>query len=231
MDPDTVDDFRNRNGPNLLPFSLPSFSAPSPGWVAPPAPTDVYNGHILKDFNHQDSTAVNIHQFCSRWPPHRTPMTYCNWISVNRDTVSKATQDDRIKALKSDFQALLEHGNNFVTVDSLDQIACQNHVVSGKWLLFSDSTALGELWENVVRLVCLTRRKGCVKVSPNKGYDRYVICVYVDDYTDLDDVNDLRDSLRKIGVTWPIGFKMDAYTHLGIYGGNPWQMRPNRYWE
>ncbi|KAK0460164.1 translation initiation factor eIF 4e-like domain-containing protein [Desarmillaria tabescens] len=231
MDPDTVGDSSNINGPNIFSYTAPNFSAPLSGWVAAPTPSDGYNGHIVKDFNEETSTDENIHQYCSRWPPHRTPVTYCNWISVNRDTVPKAAQENQVDALKSSFQALLARGNKFITVDSLDQIACESNVVSGKWLIFSDSRGLGEFWEDVVRLVCLFRRKGCAKVSPNKGHDRYVICIYADDYTDLEDVNALRDGLRRIGVTWKIGFKMDAYTHLGIYGKNAWGIRPNRYWQ
>lgn len=131
--------------------------------------------------------------------------------------------------LQSSFQTLVSC--NKVTVDALDQIACEHDVVSGKWLIFVSSDAVDGLWEKVVRLVCMVRKGGCAKVTPNKGIGTYLICVYVEDYTNIEDMLSLREALRGIGVGWKIGFKMDAYTHLGIYSKNEWGIRPNRHYS
>ena len=85
------------------------------------------------------------------------------------------------------------------------------------------------LWGNLVYHLCRTSE------IFYKGIDvegeRHVICVYADDYTDLEEVNGLRVALKAIGVKRQIGFKPDAYTHLGIYKENPWNIRPSRYLE
>lgn len=61
-----------------------------------------------------------------------------------------------------------------------------------------------------------------------------MVCVYVDDFTDEEDVSELRRMLRACaGVEWKIGFKHmhDAYTILGIYSQNRWGIMPSRYFD
>ena len=88
-----------------------------------------------------------------------------------------------------------------------------------QWMIFEESDKIDILWGNLVYYLCVERQKG----------ERHVICVYADDYTDLEEVNGLRLALKAISVK--IGFKRDAYTHLGIYKENPWNIRPSRYLE
>ena len=56
--------------------------------------------------------------------------------------------------------------------------------------------------------------------NARKGRERHIICGYVDDYTDLEQVNGLRKVLKEIRGDRRIGFRPDAYTHLGIYVEN-----------
>lgn len=71
-------------------------------------------------------------------------------------------------------------------------------------------------------------RRGSSRGQSREG--QHVICVYVSNYLDLEDVDELRRLLREEGgVRWKIGFKPDVYTYLGIYAGNPWGIRPSRY--
>jgi len=118
-----------------------------------------------------------------------------------------------------------------VTVEEIDRIAVAHGVLSGKWMIYTDTRRVDHLWKKVVRLLCVDLKRGSVKVSPKKEEgDSHVICVYVDDYSNMEEVDWLRDALRRTaGVFWKIGFKPDAYTHLGIYAKNPWGVRPSRY--
>jgi hypothetical protein len=116
-----------------------------------------------------------------------------------------------------------------VTVDEIDRIAVTHGVLSGKWMIYTDTRRIDQLWGKVVSLLCVDLKRGSMKVSPKKEGDSHVICVYVDDYSNMEEVNRLRDALRTAGVFWKIGFKPDAYTHLGIYARNQWGIRPSRY--
>jgi len=91
----------------------------------------------------------------------------------------------------------------------------------GKWLLFENKERIDELW----RIVSSETIKGQLGVSakvstflnPNTTKS-YMICVYTADYTNLDDVNQVRQQLRELGITQKIPYKTDSATIKGIYG-------------
>ena len=205
-------------------------STKSPGkksnWVkAPKSPEE-----LSSTWTTDNCTDKNLIQYLSRWPPSRTPAIYGPWISVDRDGTNPttATPPD-IKGLSASFQALALSGT--VTTETLDEISKKHNVITGKWMIFEEQDKIDMLWGKVVYHLCVERQKGYAKVSTWKKGERHVICIYVDDYTNLEEVNGLRKALRAIGVNKPIGFKPDAYTHLGIYKENAWKIRPSRYLE
>lgn len=199
--------------------------------VAAPDPSDVVHegdaALIVTIWDESNSTVENINAFLTRWPPSRTPSDYCNWIAVDRGGHQRALPD--IAGLTASFESLKSSEN--VTVDEIDRIAAAHGVLSGKWLIYAEPEEIDELWGDVVRLLCLVLKKGSMKVSPKQEGEPHVICIYADDYRNATDVGALRDSLRSVGVEWRIGFKPDAYTHLGIYARNPWHIRPSRYFS
>jgi Domain of unknown function (DUF1917) len=194
-------------------------------WVKPPSsPQDLFT-----NWTAETSTSQNLVQYLSRWPPSRTPSIYGPWIKVERGGLQQPTTTPDLKGLSASFQSLALSGT--VTPESLDQISKAHNVITGKWMIFEDSNKVDMLWGNLVYHLCIERQKGSAKVSTWKKGERHVICVYVDDYTNLEEVNGLRMALRAIGVKRQIGFKPDAYTHLGIYKENAWKIRPSRYLE
>lgn len=89
---------------------------------------------------------------------------------------------------------------------------------SGKWLIFCTCNRIDEIWTNVKQALHDGKLGVSVKVSVNKSKNQeHVICVYTYDYTDKQDVMRVRQSLRDIGVVWPIGYKADEATRQGIY--------------
>ncbi|EEB95763.1 hypothetical protein MPER_05215, partial [Moniliophthora perniciosa FA553] len=138
---------------------------------------------------------------------------------------------DAVDAMRDAFDTLAashrKDGNITLTVSTLDQLAQSYNVICGKWMMFCNTAEVDAFWDAIVRLICLERGKGSAKVSPNKGDNQHVICVYVDNFADWEEVMGVRDALRTIGVTYPIGFKMDAYTLLGIYRRNKWGINCN----
>jgi hypothetical protein len=195
-------------------------------WVKPPnSPQE-----LISCWTAETSTNQNLVQYLSRWPPSRTPAIYGPWIVVERggQQPSTTTSPD-LKGLSASFQTLALSGT--VTPETLDQISKAHNVITGKWMIFEESEKIDMLWGKLVYHLCVERQKGSAKVSTWKKGERHVICVYADDYTDLEEVNGLRKALKAIGVKRQIGFKPDAYTHLGIYKENAWKIRPSRYLE
>ena len=194
-------------------------------WVKPPnSPQE-----LITVWTTETSTSQNLVQYLSRWPPSRTPAIYGPWIVVERGGQQPTTASPDLKGLSASFQTLALSGT--VTPETLDQISKAHNVKTGKWMIFEESNKIDMLWGKLVYHLCVERQKGFAKVSTWKKGERHVVCVYAEDYTDLEEVNGLRMALKAIGVKRQIGFKPDAYTHLGIYKENAWNIRPSRYLE
>ncbi|KAF8644652.1 hypothetical protein AX16_008354, partial [Volvariella volvacea WC 439] len=209
-----------------------------PQWVDPPT-RPLYHGSdgdwILTHWRMETSTEDRISRFLDRWPPSRTPSTYCAWIAIDRysdqdlkrltEYEGGETQGKDVEGLQRNFQALIEKGKEYVTVQAIDEIARANNVLVGKWMIMTESNRVDDVWGKVVRYVCLRRKLGQAKVSTSQvgclEERKHVICVYVRDYLDLEDVRRVKDDLKK-WVCGPvsIGFKTDAYTYLNIYSNN-----------
>ncbi|KAG5633427.1 hypothetical protein H0H81_007873, partial [Sphagnurus paluster] len=122
--------------------------------------------------------------------------------------------------------------NAVVTVNALDALALAHGVLSGKWMVYAKPHQVDDLWSRIATAVVANAPSGTgarAKVSPARPDEPHVVCVYVEDYSDPQEVARVREALRRAGVRWKIGFKPDVYTHLGIYKGNGWGIRPSRY--
>ena len=88
----------------------------------------------------------------------------------------------------------------------------------GKWLLFVNKKNIDDAWQ-LIRQETLAENLGCSsKVSTKKSWlehgmpEDYVICVNTPNCEDKDDINRVRDHLRHLGFTDPIGYKSDKET-------------------
>ncbi|KAF8067000.1 translation initiation factor eIF 4e-like domain-containing protein [Lyophyllum atratum] len=207
--------------------SYPCKSTPAP--IAAPLPTElVHDGSsslILAVWD-LDTKPGDVASFLARWPPSRTPGTYATWIAADK---GPHPTPGKPQDLEGSQQA---QGNGIVTVETLDALAQAHGVLSGKWLVYADPHQVDDLWSRIVTAVVASAPSGTggrAKVSPARPDEPHVVCVYVEDYSDGAEVGRVRDALRRAGVRWRIGFKPDVYTHLGIYKGNEWRIRPSRY--
>ncbi|TFK65947.1 DUF1917-domain-containing protein [Pluteus cervinus] len=222
-------------------------------WVAPPTENvfTVQDGRwIVGWWGDHDCTPEVVEAFLSRWPPSRTPKAYAAWIAVQRDpsphnplsgvpTPTEAEKD--VPGLQNSFDALLATQDpRALTVSALDELSKRHNVVVGKWLVFVKSHQADRIWGSIMRYICHERKVGQAKIAAREDgenlngdweRDDHTICVYVDNYLDLQEVKRVREGLRKVGITWRIGFKPDAYTYLGIYARNEWGLRPTRYYD
>ncbi|KAG6877625.1 hypothetical protein C0993_005537 [Termitomyces sp. T159_Od127] len=229
---------------------------PSP--VAAPLPSElVYDGSsaFIVAIWDEHPKPIEVASYLARWPPSRTPDTFAAWIAVERGPQSNPQKIQDLAGLSREWEilkqraadlAVVQQGiegqdalqcftaNPMVTVEALDALALAYGVLSGKWLIYAESHKIDELWSRIVTAVIANAPPGVgarAKVSPARPGELHVVCVYVEDYSDEAEVGRVRESLRRVGVRWKIGFKPDIYTHLGIYKANEWKIRPSRYFS
>lgn len=97
--------------------------------------------------------------------------------------------------------------------------SCPEHTDHGvKWLIFMSSDSVDEVWQKIKRAIEEGKLGSTAKVStasptPNaRDSPRHVICVYIYDTDDEADVQQIRSSLRQLGVTNKISYKTDDAT-------------------
>lgn len=126
----------------------------------------------------------------------------------------------RIDKKKKGFILNLDSEELFVpfNVDAVDELAVKSGIRVGKWLVYRVRSEIDGVRETIARATIEGDLGTSAKVSTKlQGRDRHLICVYTDDYLDLDDVNRVRDELDALGFTERLCYKPDIYTYLGIY--------------
>lgn len=99
----------------------------------------------------------------------------------------------------------------------------------GKWLLFVETNKRNEIWHNIVSSLktgplsrYAIQAKIALKSSFNKYENRYmfVICVYLPDSNNIEDVQNTMKEIRKIKQNGTFFYKTNEQTRKGIYSGN-----------
>lgn len=105
-----------------------------------------------------------------------------------------------------------------VTVEKLDELAQKSGILVGKWLIYRDKSGIDDVWKTIARGTFDGELGKSAKVSTAmQNNRRYVICIYTENYLDLEDVMRVREKLKLLGVTEKLCYKPDLYTYLGIY--------------
>ncbi|XP_058871954.1 UPF0696 protein C11orf68 homolog [Acipenser ruthenus] len=151
------------------------------------------------------------------------------WIAVYGPHYIHSEGD--LAALQQDWERLQASGRP-VTFDTVKELALNNGVLSGKWLMYLDSGfKVDHAWEGIARAI-LDGHIAVAKVSP-RGPDssdsRHVICVYNQTFTDQEEVVRLDAAIRATGIKCQLSYKPDVYTYLGIYRKNRWKLCPTIY--
>lgn len=88
--------------------------------------------------------------------------------------------------------------------------------LSGKWLIFDSITSIDKHWKKVLDALDNNLLGPSAKVCTSKkkiGFennDRRVICVFTEDYNDLDDVWRVEKAIRSIGIENKLLYKLDV---------------------
>lgn len=94
---------------------------------------------------------------------------------------------------------------------------------SGKWMIFPTVTAVDRWWAIIKRATEDGRLGNSAKVATARRNPHAIsskerlICVYTYDGLDKVDAMRVREELRRLGVTWPISYKLDSDTLAGQY--------------
>ncbi|NHJ48445.1 MAG: DUF1917 domain-containing protein [Asgard group archaeon] len=117
-----------------------------------------------------------------------------------------------------------------LTHKNLDFIAKESNKLIGKWLVYESPSKIDQLWLKIAKATIDGELGITAKVSTalSEIKEHFVICVYTENYFDLEDVNRVRDKLTELGITQTLYYKPDLYTYLGIYE-NTTCLEPYRY--
>jgi len=106
-------------------------------------------------------------------------------------------------------------------VARLLDVAVEQRYTSGKWMLFLNPTIADDVWADIARATA-TGLLGCSsKIAPTKGSRKHPLCcVYVANFADRFEIQRvlvaLQALLEKYNLSVAAGFKLDAFTMLGI---------------
>ncbi|KAJ0400889.1 hypothetical protein P43SY_004501 [Pythium insidiosum] len=191
---------------------------------------------VWKEFEGDASTPLeDLEAFLDEYSPSKWTQDKITWIAVrcrgygDDDDNNQRPDDDGDEelgevAMVTEWKAICRMRKP--SAKDLDELARKHKVVSGKWMIFRNTETVDDAWTKIARAVLQSHLGDAAKVSPvstkpQQG-NSHVICVYVPDFTNTDDVLRVRDTLRALGIDDKIMFKPDAYTHCGIYSKNPW---------
>ncbi|MGH9922077.1 MAG: putative phosphothreonine lyase domain-containing protein [Nitrososphaerales archaeon] len=121
-----------------------------------------------------------------------------------------------------------------VTEDTIDKLAKESGLLSGKWTIYKPEGEINETWKIIASSTAKKELGTNAKVSTplQIGSSKtYVICVYTKNYFNLDDVNRVRKRLKEFGFSQKLYYKPDIYTYLNIYSGTFPNMKASRYSE
>ncbi|MDR5798233.1 DUF1917 domain-containing protein [Caballeronia sp. LZ008] len=100
--------------------------------------------------------------------------------------------------------------------------------MTGKWCIFVSRADVDAAW-NKIKHALEHNQLLCAKVSTalhSMAHGSiHVICVYTDNWTNLQDLMHARDVLRTLGFTEELGYKRDVDTQNGRTGSDEWYLR------
>ena len=140
--------------------------------------------------------------------------------------------DPDVLGLQQSWDELKASGRT-VNYQSIKEIAMMHHVKAGKWFFhLSSGLKVDHLWSVVAKGVVQGKLGGSAKVSPFDPHEeeyKHVLLIYNDDFTNHEQVLDLENRIRAIGIKAQLIYKPDVYTYIGIYRNNVWGLRPTIY--
>jgi len=123
------------------------------------------------------------------------------------------------------------------TQENVVSIAERFGVKSGKWMVHESNENVDTTWNKIATSLFHKKfgdniRSAKVSVVDDcNGYHNmsHVICVYTDDFQNLEEVVGCLEELRRIGIHSKVTYKPDVSSILGIYRNNESKLSPSIY--
>lgn len=195
---------------------------------------------------YDQSRYQTLDRLLALYPPSRVYLSQHLWIYVPGKSGSIDQGD--IPALRSDWNLLQAHVKE--SKHALILLAQKNQVLPGKWIFHVSRNEVDHAWEKIARAVHdgvlgaaakVTRENFkksilifviMIYVAPYSPSElNHCICVFTSKFLDGTNVKKLRQQLREIGFAKVLEYKPDAFTYVGIYPGNKWNIPESIYRE
>jgi hypothetical protein len=185
-----------------------------------------------------------IEQFLLNYKPTETSSNEARWIQMFNPNVSPpGIQVKTIKypVLKSPPKTIPTFTNRglseFISSQNLKhqtkkaaafglrskilQAAIENNSTTGKWIIRTPFEKVNQEWKKIGTKTYSGQLGTSAKVATNNGEEVFVICVYNDDFTNLEEIQRIHKVLKEMGCE-PKSYKPDCLTELGLNSGNPY---------
>ncbi|KAL4238687.1 hypothetical protein ACF0H5_003394 [Mactra antiquata] len=145
------------------------------------------------------------------------------WICVRNRNPWETSGEPDLEGLYNSWEKLVKSGCQ-VNFSHIKELALNHNVKCGKWALFANSGGkIDHLWSVVAsNIVYKTLPCHSAKVSTYNETDSHVICIYNEDFTNMDQVLEAEQAIRNMGIKAKMIYKPDCYTYLNIYRKNQW---------
>lgn len=176
------------------------------------------------------SNKENIDNFLCKYKPSIIQQDEFAWISITNPNILNIVNTLENIELAENKWKYLQKLKNHVNLNDINEIAKSCNIISGKWLIYIKTELVDEIWNKIAHC-CIKGLLGCsIKVSPKSiNTISHVICVYTNNYFDINDVKKVRNVLKEIGIIQSINYKPDIFTYLCIYRKNKWNIKPSIY--
>lgn len=153
------------------------------------------------------------------------------WLHVKNEQTREMVSKSRLIFRNRKYKQVLIEGRKLkllnlddseneidLTIENIDKIASEQNVLVGKWLIYNVEPDIDNTWF----LIASATIKGILGMSSKVSTalsrkEQFVICVYTENYLDIDDVMRVRNNLFDLGFHNVLYYKPDLYTLLGIY--------------
>ncbi|CAF1583224.1 unnamed protein product [Didymodactylos carnosus] len=153
--------------------------------------------------------------------------TGCLWISVHNQSKTRNLGISNIGELCQEFKQLEVKLGKDMKIQHMEYLARKHNVLCGKWMCSVKTPQVDYVWQCIARAVIKGRLGSSAKVQ-SSALNRiitHVICVYTNNYLDLEERKMIRDALANVLIesntfVRRLTYKPDIYTYLGIYGNH-----------
>lgn len=151
------------------------------------------------------------------------------WIHIINQRNPKNIEGD-IEGLEDAWDDLLASKRE-VCKERIFELAKNFRVLPGKWMFWVSPGGKGDhFWSLIAKGVASGKTLAThAKMSALEENTSHVVCIYNDNFLDEEEVYESERTIRSLGIKCSLHYKPDVFTYLGVYGMNPWGIRPTIY--